>query len=474
MPNRAEKLDYISQTKFQALPFERVHPDEKGNWINLTDNDFETFIPVCSKEVKSGKVKLDFPDFGQGTIFELFSLGVSTNRDEWVFDFDEKNLRHKVQFFIEKYNELLTRSHQTSSDLPEWDTIIKWSEHLKTIFKRNQYITFDESLIKVANYRPFIKQFYYAEKFLSDRLTQNHYDTFGNSLQNNNIVITISQGNRGNFFTLAVDKLTSLDIYLPNAANYLPIYRYDGEGQRVDNITDWALGVFRERYKQPSPLAPLPGGEGNFDDSLSPWERAGVREITKKDIFHYVYAVLHNPAYRAKYETNLKREFPRIPMYDDFWQWAAWGEKLLGWHVGYEKIEPYPLKRKDKAPSPQPSPFGRGSQVDSSLPLGEGLGVRAIPKLRADKEAGVIEIDSETTLHGIPPLAWEYKLGNRSALEWVLDQYKEKTARDETIQAEFNSYRLADYKADVIDLLGRLCTVSVETMRIVGEMTEYE
>jgi len=63
-------------------------------------------------------------------------------------------------------------------------------------------------------------------------------------------------------------------------------------------------------------------------------------------------------------------------------------------------------------------------------------------------------------------------LGNRSALEWVLDQYKEKTARDETIQAEFNSYRLVDYKADVINLLGRLCTVSVKTMRIVGEMTE--
>jgi len=71
-------------------------------------------------------------------------------------------------------------------------------------------------------------------------------------------------------------------------------------------------------------------------------------------------------------------------------------------------------------------------------------------------------------------LAWEYKLGNRSALEWVLDQYKEKTARDETIQAEFNSYRLVDYKADVIDLLGRLCTVSVETMQVIQQMTEYD
>jgi predicted helicase len=91
-------------------------------------------------------------------------------------------------------------------------------------------------------------------------------------------------------------------------------------------------------------------------------------------------------------------------------------------------------------------------------------------KLKADKVSGIIEIDELTYLKGIPKIAWEYKLGNRSALEWVLDQYKEKKPKDPTIAEKFDTYRFADYKDHVIDLLKRVCTVSVETMKIIGEM----
>jgi len=454
-----EKLEYLSESHLKDIAFSKIANPQNSFWLNITTNDFDSLLPLINKTVKGGE--------SEKAIFKLFSRGVETTRDEWVFDFSHENLARKVKFFIQKYNESIRNQTRDES--------IKWSSSLESYFQQKREAEFNENLIIKATYRPYTAMYFYGEKILNHRLTQNHYDTFGNSLnQNDNLIIGFISGVTKPFSVLVFQNIIDLNTLSPAAGGTqcLPLYRYDGEGQRVDNITDWALGVFRERYKQPSPLAPLPGGEGNFGDSLSPWERAGVRDITKKDIFHYVYAVLHNPAYRAKYETNLKREFPRIPMYDDFWQWVAWGEALLGWHVHYETIEPYPLERKDKAPSPQPSPKGRGSQVDSPLPLGEGLGVRVTPKLRADKEANTIEIDSETTLHGIPPLAWEYKLGNRSALEWVLDQYKEKTARDETIQAEFNSYRLVDYKADVINLLGRLCTVSVKTMRIVGEMTE--
>ena len=87
-----------------------------------------------------------------------------------------------------------------------------------------------------------------------------------------------------------------------------------------------------------------------------------------------------------------------------------------------------------------------------------------------DKDRGEIHIDSETVLRGVPEFAWEYKLGNRTAIEWVLDQYKEKKPRDPTIRERFNTYRFADYKEDVIDLLRRVCTVSVRTMEIVDGM----
>ena len=156
--------------------------------------------------------------------------------------------------------------------------------------------------------------------------------------------------------------------------------------------------------------------------------------------------MLHDPLYRDKYAQNLKREFPRIPFYADFWQWAAWGEALMALHIGYETVAPFALSRTDT-----PDAKARAA----------GLPPKAL--LRADAEAGSIALDSETTLRGIPAEAWLYKLGNRSALDWVLDQYKEKKPKDPTIREKFDTYRFADYKEKVIDLLMRVTRVSVET-----------
>ena len=180
-----------------------------------------------------------------------------------------------------------------------------------------------------------------------------------------------------------------------------------------------------------------------------------ARAITKQAIFHYVYAVLHDPVYREKYAQNLKREFPRIPFYPDFWQWAAWGEQLMALHLGYETLAPWPLTRTD-IPDEK-------TRLNGGSPK---------PMLKADKDLGRIALDSETTLAGIPPAAWTYKLGNRNALDWILDQYKEKKPKDPTIRAKFNTYRFADYKDHVIDLLARVTRVSVETQTIVAAMRE--
>jgi predicted helicase len=181
--------------------------------------------------------------------------------------------------------------------------------------------------------------------------------------------------------------------------------------------------------------------------------KAPKRPITKDDIFHYVYGVLHDPIYREKYALNLKREFPRIPFYTDFWKWAEWGKKLTALHVGYEKLAPWPLDR---------------VEVPDEKSRKAGLAPKTT--LKAHKDTGKIQLDSETQLTGVPPQAWGYKLGNRSALEWVLDQYKEKTPKDPTIREKFNTYRFADYKEKVIDLLQRVTRVSVETMQIVDAM----
>ena len=165
--------------------------------------------------------------------------------------------------------------------------------------------------------------------------------------------------------------------------------------------------------------------------------------------------MLHDPVYREKYAQNLKREFPRIPFYADFWQWAAWGDALMALHIGYETVAPFALTRADE-------PDARTRSA--------GLAPKAL--LRADMAAGSIALDAETTLRGIPPDAWRYRLGNRSALDWVLDQYKERKPKDPTIREKFDTYRFADYKERVIDLLRRVTTVSVETMLIVDAMKD--
>ncbi len=126
-------------------------------------------------------------------------------------------------------------------------------------------------------------------------------------------------------------------------------------------------------------------------------------------------------------------------------------------HIGYEAAVPFALMRKD-IPPPQPSPARGGSKG------------RPKAKLKADKVKGEIILDEATTLSGIPAIAWDYKLGNRSALEWVLDQYKESKPKDPTIREKFNTYQFADYKEHVIDLLAKVCTVSVQTQTIVEAM----
>ena len=156
--------------------------------------------------------------------------------------------------------------------------------------------------------------------------------------------------------------------------------------------------------------------------------------------------------YREKYALNLKREFPRIPFYPDFARWAAWGEALMAMHIGYEEVEPWPVERVD-TPDPRRA---------------EGTSPR--PVLKSLPEQGLVRVDEDTQITGIPREAWDYRLGNRSAIDWVLDQHKEKKPRDPTIAARFNSYRFADHKEAMIALLAKVVRVSVDTVAITEAM----
>jgi predicted helicase len=427
METAEEKLAFLGSGALSRMTTDELRPDAKQNWLNLTSNDFDELMPLIDKDAKSSTKASR-----EKAIFKLYSNGINTARDDWVTDFDAELLQRKVEFFLGEYG----KYKPSSQDL---GTVIKWSRNLKVKLSRGMSAAFDEARLRRYAYRPFLPQFGYLSTLLIDELGQ--WPSF-DGLANRSINFPAAKG----FYALASDLPT--DFHFTGDTKVAALYRYDESGARIDNITDWSLAEFKKHYqpgrgKQPSPQ-PSPRGRGG-------------NPITKEAIFHYVYAVLHDPQYRETYAQNLKREFPRIPLYGDsdttFWQWATWGEALMALHIGYEQVAPFALVRTD---------------VPDEKVRASGQSRKCI--LKSDKDAGTITLDSETTLAGVPREAWAYTLGNRCAIDWVLDQYKEKKPKDPTIRAKFDTYRFADHKEKVIDLLKRVTTVSAETVRIISAM----
>jgi predicted helicase len=400
---KEEKLQWIAENELAKIDFTSVVPDEKHNWLDISDNDWASLLSIFNKQSKKG--------LSDETLFQKYSTGVLSGRDEWVVSYDIDTLSRKMNYYIDEYEKYSINSS-------DYKTNIKWSRNLKRRLEKKIFEPYTDNNIQKISYRPFCDFYSYDSKLFIDE--RGSYDQFNS---NNNIFVNFRFGPRLAFTILATNHVPSYSFYSLDPSQYFGNKVIGQNDKIVSNITPWAIEQFTTKYQDET--------------------------INDQAIFHYVYAVVHHPAYRKKYEINLKREFPRIPLYDDFWQWAKWGEELMNLHLNYETIEPWGLIRKDIDQKEQPK-----------------------AKLKAEKTTGVITLDENTELHGIPALAWTYKLGNRSALEWILDQYKEKKPSDPTIAEKFNTYRFADYKDKVIDLLARVCRVSVVTMEIIGKMPE--
>ena len=429
-----EKIAYIKDKDLTSFNFNEVTPDSKSNWLNQSHSDFETLLPLANRETKLAK-RVE----NEQAVFKLYSMGALTARDEWTLDFSLNSLSAKVNFFCDTYQKELRRlliEEPHDNQITNWvDRTIKWTSELENHLARKDTLSFEPRHMTDSLYRPFVKKACYFSPIITHRryqLPQIHPN--GGNCQNQ-IICFLGSGARRPFAALASDCIPSYALFI-DSTQCLPLYRYTAEGRRVCNITDWSIRQFNDHYLKV------------WGDAFE--QLAGPHGITAEDIFAYTYAILHNPAYRQHYRVDLLREFPRLPFHQDFPAWKQMGQELLDLHIGFEEAEPYPLERVDLETDPK----------------------RVI--LRADRDRGTIALDDKTTLRGVPPEAWEYQLGSRSALEWVLDQYKERKPRDPTIAERFNTYKFADYKERVIDLLGRVCAVSVETMRIIEEMTKVE
>ena len=421
------KLAYLRDANFDDVDFDDIVPDAKSNWLNLSNSDFDRLMPLVNRETKLAKAVSD-----EQAVFRLYSMGVVTNRDEWVYDFDQGRLGNKVRAFINEYEESRALHGGREVDNAELGTTIKWTRDLKRQLRLDSPNLFERESIRRTLFRPFVTKHLYFNQNLNEMQYQLP-EVFPKGAANENVAICFCVNGKA-FYALATDRV--VDLHFTGDTQCLPLYRYTAQEGRVSNITGWGLQRINDHYRQE--------WGSHFD------QMAGADGITAEDVFAYTYAVLHDPVYLHDYAVDLSREFPRLPLYRDFDQWVKMGQELLDVHLGFESAEPYPLERQDRA---------------------DVVPQRAI--LKAYEERSVIALDEQTTLLGVPKAAWRYRLGSRSALEWVLDQYKERKPRDPTIRERFNTYRFADHKDEVIDLLQRVCTVSVATMDVVDDMAYW-
>ncbi|MGZ8284589.1 MAG: type ISP restriction/modification enzyme [Allosphingosinicella sp.] len=413
-----EKRSWLEDLDLSRANFTELSPASDATWLEQPGEDaFAGFLPIASKEAKA-----QVDSKRARAIFHLFLSGIKTNRGEWVYDRGDHALVSKADYFAEVFD-----AHPRIKGLPAapFDPRIKWSRDLKQkrgFLRSNRRIAYVE-------HRPFSRISFLNSHLLADVYTTLHNRVYGDDLTEPVPTIPfLGRYSSNPLAVLATDRAFDYDfLKMGNGGTEsVPRFHFSRSGDRVDNITDWALNKFVAQYGK----------------------RTGV---TKDAIFHYVYAILHDPVYREKYALNLKREFPRIPLYPDFAKWAAWGEALMAMHIGYENVDPWPVERVE-------------------TPGIRAAGTHPKPILRSEPEKGGIIIDADTQIIGVPSQAWRYRLGNRSALDWVLDQHKEKKPRDPTIAAKFNTYRFADYKESMIALLAKVVRVSVDTVAITDAM----
>ena len=423
-----DKLAMMGNHGLHELVKSSVRPDNLGYWIDPGHPDFGNYLPLISEKTKLAKTPR-----GVNAIFRAYTNGINTARDSWVYGRKKKEIAKKVKLFGEVY------SAQKSGE--EFNKKIKWSRNLKKKWGSGRTETFAAKSFRTVSYRPFTLRKLYASDLLIDEAGDN-FSHMPQRLSNRAITFP-DTASRAPWHPLSAKRPIDFH-YGPTSDGHKSVPRYTFvDDERIDNITDWALNKFVKRY----------GKRYSKPDGRK-------LAVTKDVIFAYCYAVLHDPIYREKYALNLKREFPRIPFYPDFAQWVDWGETLLDLHIDYEEVEAYPLERVDTP---------NHKRAKGSAPK---------PKLRSihseDAETGSVVVDEDTQITGIPAGAWNYRLGNRSAIDWVLDQHKQKKPRDKTIREKFNTYRFADYKESMIELLAKVVRVSVETNAITDAMKELD
>ena len=420
-----------------------ITPNRHHDWIAQRSEAFAGLLPVGSKAAKAGK--------SDEAIFTLFSSGYKTSRDAYLYNFSERecaqNARRATYDYLNAMKDL--RPLHVNEEVAPYSVDeavrrnsdhIRWDRELRNNLKRRRSVTYSSIRVWRTQYRPFVKQHCYVEYVLVNNKYQ--MDKLFPTSDTENIAICVpGVGSMKPFSALVVDTMPDLEVI--SKGQCFPRYRF-GKGtgsattsrlfagpgrERVDNIPASSVGRFRKHYRD--------------------------NDITGDHIFHYVYGVLHSPAYRERFANDLARELPRIPLARDFRTFSAAGRELAALHLGYETCPEFPLTVTSTGPEQLTADRFR-------------LGAKAMRF--ADKGRTELVLNEFVRLGGIPPAAHGYEVNGRTPLSWFMDRYRVTKDRESGIPNDPNDW-FSDPR-QIVPAIRRIVHVSVETVRIVNSLPD--
>lgn len=429
---REAKLNLLAGFEnLESVPFKEITPNDKGDWINQRNDDFDKLIPL-----KRDK-KLQNP-----SVFDINSSGVGSGRDPWVYNFSPKILTQSVQKCIDTYNVDLKRFNErfreafkqrtkgvksgelykqlNDKEITTDKTKISWTDGLKNHLIKNKNLQeSSEECIRLSLYRPFNKQWLYWDKDWIHR--QGEFSKIFPDKSARNVVINTGVGNGKDFSALVSDFISDHSLISPNQA--YPLYYYDDLGNRHYAISGYALNLFRRHYKDNS--------------------------ITEEEIFYYIYAIFHHKGYLEKYKNSLAKEAPRIALSEDFKYLSVLGKELAELHLNYESGEMHT------------------SVKYTTLMNAEIEGYYDVDKMT--KKGDCIIYNKNIAITKIPQKAFDYVVNGKSAIDWVIERYQKTMDKESLIENNPNDYAGGKY---VFELLCRVIKLSEKSMDLIEKISK--
>lgn len=420
---RKEKFAILAkEASIEGTPFEEIVPNDKNDWINQRDSDFDSLTLLGSKD--------NIPD----RVFIEYSGGLKTGRDSWSYSYSKKDLSGKIDSMIDYFNKNINIG-KSSVELTN-DKKIKWTSTLRTQFDRREKIDFSEDNIYLGMYRPFAKRYVYFAPELVDRKYKLPLIYPTNSSDNLTICFSNKTGGR-DFSCLVTDVIPDVNLFA-GGAQCMPLKLYSTDGGLFGDSMVTGTSItsnLKAKFKEIS---------SDFDDET---------------IFAYVYGILHSREYRTKYFQELSKELPRIPLVKNYKPFVEVGKQLMQMHLHYEDL-----------------PLYSGVEIKSSANASYKVSTLKFVKKKNEEGKSVndltkIKFNKDITISNIPLRAYDYVINGRSAIHWIIDQYRVNTDKDTGFVSDPNSYSEDKY---IFTLLQKIITLSVKTLDIMDSIPKME